>query len=546
METCGRKKVVGQPAPPTRDPRDVESVKRLQQRIQKLELQQLRPDSPVEEVKTEPNVNDESVDVNPFGEENPRYFNRLYQPRRNDHDVDRDDRYRDDPIHSLGLKIEILEFTGKVHPDDFIDWLSTLDNMLGYGGIMLIRGNELKGNRRTVSLIAPKTAPKATTPTTLAAGNTRERADNAPCCYKCSGLEHYAHNCSKLAFIPDDVGPIYDTDVESELDEPVVPWEDVSLDFVLALPCNHQVARLYFVEIVKLYGVPKTLTSDRDVKFVSHLCRTLWTHLGTKLHFSSSHHPQTNGQTEVVNRSLGNLLRSLIEDNAKQSDLILLQAESAYNMSVNRTTSKSPFKVVYGQNLITLLDLVLVPKVGGNGYQQKKSSKRQRFSMEFLRTTFLNGILKEEVYVGQPQGFASKQYPDHVYALDKALYGLKQAPRAWYDVLSQFLIDSGFQKVPTPMVEQAKLRLDLVEKPIDHTDYQCMIGSLIKKVVGEPSPPARDPRDVDTIERLQQRIQELELQQLRSDSLAEKVKIEPTSGKMSQWTSILLEEKNLF
>ncbi|GJX59071.1 zinc finger, CCHC-type containing protein [Tanacetum coccineum] len=63
-----------------------------------------------------------------------------------------------------------------------------------------------------------------------------------------------------------------------------------------------------------------------------------------------------------------------------------------------------------------------------------------------VKTAFLNGILKEEVYVGQPPGFVSKQYPDHVYALDKALYGLKQAPRAWYDVLSKFLVDSGFQK----------------------------------------------------------------------------------------------------
>nr|GFB42590.1 retrovirus-related Pol polyprotein from transposon TNT 1-94 [Tanacetum cinerariifolium] len=57
------------------------------------------------------------------------------------------------------------------------------------------------------------------------------------------------------------------------------------------------------------------------------------------------------------------------------------------------------------------------------------------FQMD-VKTSFLNGILKEEVYVVQPLGFVNKQYPDHVYALDKDLYGLKQAPRAWYDVLS--------------------------------------------------------------------------------------------------------------
>nr|GEY62769.1 hypothetical protein [Tanacetum cinerariifolium] len=107
------------------------------------------------------------------------------------------------------------------------------------------------------------------------------------------------------------------------------------------------------------------------------------------------------------------------------------------------------------------------------------------FQMD-VKTTFLNGILKVEVYVGETSGFVSKQYPDHVYALDKALYGLKQSPQAWYDVLSQFLIESGFQKVPTPMVEQAKLKLNLVGKPVDHTDYRSMIGSLMYVTSSRP------------------------------------------------------------
>ncbi|KAJ9567677.1 hypothetical protein OSB04_003643 [Centaurea solstitialis] len=63
-----------------------------------------------------------------------------------------------------------------------------------------------------------------------------------------------------------------------------------------------------------------------------------------------------------------------------------------------------------------------------------------------VKTTFLNGVLQEEVYVSQPEGFVDKDHPDHVYILDKALYGLKQAPRAWYDSLSQFLVESGYSK----------------------------------------------------------------------------------------------------
>nr|GFB04450.1 hypothetical protein [Tanacetum cinerariifolium] len=63
-----------------------------------------------------------------------------------------------------------------------------------------------------------------------------------------------------------------------------------------------------------------------------------------------------------------------------------------------------------------------------------------------VKTTFLNGPLKEEVYVSQPDGFVDPDFPDHVYRLKKALYSLKQALQAWYDKLSSFLIEHHFTK----------------------------------------------------------------------------------------------------
>lgn len=170
---------------------------------------------------------------------------------------------------------------------------------------------------------------------------------------------------------------------------PTAPWVDISMDFVLGLPKIHhkdsifvvvdrfskmahfipcakvndasKTADLFFKEVVRLHGVPRTIVSDRDTKFLSHFWRTLWKKLGTKLLFSTTCHPQTDGQTEVVNRTLSTLLRATIGKNMKNWVDCIPFIEFAYNRAQHSATKMSPFEAAYGFNPKTPLDLKPLP-----------------------------------------------------------------------------------------------------------------------------------------------------------------------------------------
>nr|GFB36264.1 copia protein [Tanacetum cinerariifolium] len=100
---------------------------------------------------------------------------------------------------------------------------------------------------------------------------------------------------------------------------------------------------------------------------------------------------------------------------------------------------------------------------------QEELNEFERLEMD-VKTTFLNGNLREDVYVSQPDGFVDPNNPNHVYKLKKALYGLKQAPRAWYDMLSSFLLSQDFSKGlvdPTLFIKKNGNDLLLVQIYVD-------------------------------------------------------------------------------
>nr|GEX77450.1 retrovirus-related Pol polyprotein from transposon TNT 1-94 [Tanacetum cinerariifolium] len=98
-----------------------------------------------------------------------------------------------------------------------------------------------------------------------------------------------------------------------------------------------------------------------------------------------------------------------------------------------------------------------------------------------VKTVFLNGNLREEVYVSQPDGFVDQDNPNYVYKLKKALYGLKQALRAWYDMLSSFLISQDFSKGlvdPTLFIRRNRNDLLLIQIYVDDIIFAASTPEL--------------------------------------------------------------------
>jgi hypothetical protein len=115
------------------------------------------------------------------------------------------------------------------------------------------------------------------------------------------------------------------------------------------------VADIFLKEVARLHGIPKTIVSDRDPKFTSNFWKGLFKGFGTNLNFSTTYHPESDGQTERVNRVIEDMLRMYVMDKPSRWEDYLHLVEFAYNNGYHASLKMSPFEALYGRKCNTLV-----------------------------------------------------------------------------------------------------------------------------------------------------------------------------------------------
>ncbi|GJZ37164.1 transposon ty3-G gag-pol polyprotein [Tanacetum coccineum] len=325
-------------------------------------------------------------------------------------------------------------------------------------------------------------------------------------------------------------------------------WEDISMDFVEGLPISNGftvvmvvvdrlskyahfvpmrhpftaalVAREFLFHIVRLHGIPSTIVSDRDKIFVSSFWQALFKLQGTKLCMSSSYHPQSDGQTEVVNRTLEQYLRCFVCDKPKKWVDWLPWAEFSYNTSVHTSTKLSPFQVVYGRLPPRVLPYIpgttKVDAVGG--YLQDRDEL-----LKTLRHNLLEARNRMKMYADQHRREVQFQVGDYVYIKLQPYRQTSVVNRVSAKLAPRFF---GPYKV-LDRVGQVAYRVELPPGSLVHNVFHV---SLLKKCDGPTLVQSKEPMDEQVLSPSQK-----QPESILDERVVQKGKYRPKTELLVKW-----------
>ena len=211
---------------------------------------------------------------------------------------------------------------------------------------------------------------------------------------------------------------------------PDQPWQTVTMDLITSLPRTKSgfdaivvfvdkltkwatyvptttdvnapgLARLFFLNIVRLRGIPSAIVSDRDPRFTSLFWNALWQQLGTKLQMSTAFHPQTDGQTERQNRTLEEMLRAYVSYEQDDWDEHLVAAELAHNCAVHASTGFSPYYLNHGHHPRLPLDEAMKPAHVSNNPTAAERVQLLHQSLARAKSTLQQAQLRQAKYADQ-------------------------------------------------------------------------------------------------------------------------------------------------
>jgi transposase InsO family protein len=182
-------------------------------------------------------------------------------------------------------------------------------------------------------------------------------------------------------------------------------------------------ARIYLKEIVRLHGIPRKIVSDRGTQFTSKFWTNLQKAMGTKLDFNIAYHPQTDGQTERVNKVLEDLLRACVLAFDRSWESSLPYAEFSYNNSYQASIKMSPFEALYGRKCQTPL---MWSNVGEKALEGPAFVKEAEEKVALIRRRLLEAQSRQKSYADNRRRELIFEEGDFVYLKVSPMRGVRR------------------------------------------------------------------------------------------------------------------------